>query len=204
VAANTGDLIQIIDQQSYLGQTVLNVYYYRYFLVAPSVGAYLEEVLTNFEEDILPPIRAIQSSLLVHEVLEARNLSNGLDIATSNPDLAGTRTGTTDSSMASFMSYGFQLVRESLATRNGYKRFAGLLEPDLQGNISTIAPALLDAVEVALAGQIFLGAVEAFSPVIYRRSVPPPVGTTYTYSEVGSAVYKGVGTQNTRKPGRGI
>jgi hypothetical protein len=202
VSAAIGDLIQLVDVQDYLGQQVLNVYYYRTEVLTGLGGDYLSQMNDWWMSTVLPPILAIQSGNLGHVSREWRNMSNGTDLFIDSSiefaDLSGS-----GENLPSYVSWGYQLQRESLVTRNGYKRFAGVVEGWVIGNDpnpSNLAD--LQAVEPVLAANIVIGIVDIASPIIVKRPITAPVAS-YDYSNIGSATFRGLGTQNTRKAGRG-
>lgn len=203
MAAGLGDLIQITDYQTYIGQQVLNVYYYRVTSITGLAGNYLQVLAEWYRDTVLPPVRAIQNVGVIHTSIEARNLSNGIDFYQLAISLTGNIVLVEDQRSPSFMSVGFKLNRESLATRNGYKRYAGLDEGKMRENNYNIGTTESTNLQNALALDIILGAVTVAEPIIVRKPLPDPVGTGFTYSSIGSASYRGLGTQNTRKPGRG-
>lgn len=203
MGAVQGDLLQCIDNQVYLGQQVLNVYYYRYILAAPAADGYLEAINGAFESTVLTPVRAMQTIYLEHVSREWKNLSNGVDLFVDGTVLAGTNAGDSSAQEPSFVSAGFILRRESLATRNGYKRIAGLLSDDINGNSWVGGSTITNNIEVALASDLTLGIVPTVEPVIVKRPIVPPV-SSYVYASIGSASFRSIGTQNTRKAGRGI
>lgn len=200
MAASLGDLLQVVDKQSYLGQEILNVYMYRVTSITGLVGNYLELIAEWFNDNVVPAITPIQVDVLTHTSIEARNLSNNLDFFELPSGLTGEVAAASDNLAPSFVTVGFQLIRESLATRNGYKRFSGLNDLQIQGNLFIISPADADAIEAALASDIVLSLVTVAEPVIVRRPITPPVAPGYVYSSIGSAIFRGLGTQNTRKP----
>lgn len=204
MAAGLGDLIQITDFQTYLGQAVLNVYYYRIVAALGITDAGYTAMLEWFEENVVTPVSEIQSEFLLHDTLELRNLSNGLDIATLITGVNGTGTSA-DSALPSYVTVSYKLVRESLATRNGAKRFGGIVEEHVEGNTWELAGSSFDlAIAEALAMDYEAGLALVAEPIIVKRPIDVPVGTTYTYSSIGSAIFTRLGTQNTRKAGRGI
>lgn len=199
--ALTGDLIRCVDTQRYLGETCLNVYYYRVTAVAGLFDGYLDDLNADWETRVLTPVTALQTDILVHTQREWRNLSNGVDLFVDSTEVPGQETGS--STAPSFTSYGFMLVRESLVTRNGYKRFAGIPDALIDGNNYVGIASWLTDVEVGLASDLTIGLVSVAEPVIVKRPIDTPAGE-YLYSSIGSASFRGIGTQNTRKPGRGI
>ncbi len=88
-------------------------------------------------------------------------------------------------------------------TRNGYKRFAGLSEANVSGNTLVGLDTPVANLQTALAADIMLSVVSVAEPVIVKRPIVAPV-TSYLYSSIGSATFRSVGTQNSRKAGRGV
>lgn len=203
MAAALGDLIQITDFQTYLGQQVLNVYYYRIVNITGLADGYLGIFADWFKDVLLPPIVLIQNDGLLHVSRDLRNLSNGTDLYTDSEVIAGEQTPSPGQYSPSYLSLGFILRRESLATRNGYKRIAGLNEGYLSANDVTLDPNDISNIEDVLAGDITAGIISLAEPVIVKRPIDVPVGE-YIYSSIGSASFRGLGTQNSRKPGRGV
>lgn len=203
MALGIGDLIQCIDFQTYLGQQILNVYYFR---ATPPLGAtepLLSEMNDQFETVVLDKVRAIQVGGLQHTSREWKNLSNGVDLFVDGTVLAGTGAGGAPEYEPSFVSAGFILRRESLVTRNGYKRFAGMNSDNITGNTWVGSMTPITAIEEALASDLSYGLATIAEPIIVKRPFVPPVDT-YLYASIGSASFRGIGTQNTRKAGRGI
>jgi len=203
VAAANGDLIQVIDDQSYLGQQILNVYYYRITAISGLFDGYLNDLNTWFEDNVMEAVRFIQNNGVSHNAREWRNLTNGVDLFTDSTVFVGQNGTVAERRMPSYVSAGFMLQRESLLTRNGYKRFAGIDDGDVEGNTWTIDTDLINAVESALAADITLGLATVAEPIILKRPIDVPV-ESYVYSSIGSASFRGLGTQNTRKAGRGV
>lgn len=204
MSTNVGDLVQIVDIQTLLGQTLMNVWYYRCTVAVDDGVETLEQLASFLRLSVLDEITAIQVTGLLHTQRQVKNLTNGIDFfvdATVDPGQVST-SGT--DALPSFISAGFMLVRSSLATRNGYKRFGGLPESMVAGNASAIPTGLVDNIESAIVQTpVLLNAAE-FEPVIVKRPIPEPGGGDYVYSTVSACQFRGIGTQNTRKPGRGI
>jgi hypothetical protein len=204
VAAAFGDLIQIVANQLYLDQRVMNVYYYRVTNALGLADGYLPLFNTAFQAQVLTPVRAVQASLLNYTSLVYRNVSNGVDILEQPVSLAGTVATTAAQAMPSFVSMSWLLRRESLLTRNGFKRFAGINDGTVDGNTTTISSTILNAVSAGLAADLMAGIAVLGEPVIVRHPITIPAGTGYVYASIGSAEFREVTTQNTRKRGRGI
>lgn len=204
MASVLGDLWQILDKQTYLGQQVLNRYYYRVTSITGLANSAYAEVADWFVSHIVDVIDIEQHGLLNHYEIEIRNLSNGIDIFSLPIDEDGEASSDASTALPSYVSLGFKLVRESLVTRNGYKRFAGLVESKVSGNNYTFNTGAQAAIEAALAEDVIIGAVTLLEPVIVKTPLGNPPVATYQYSSVGAAQFVALGTQNTRKAGRGV
>lgn len=201
MAGVNGDLIRIVDTQTYLGETVLNVYFYIITALIGIEGDYLGAIHASWETNVLDHVVDAQSPNLSHVNRELRNLTNGVDISNFDEVVVGT-DGTGDD-LNSFTSLGFILRRSSLVTRNGYKRYAGLKEARVVGNTVVGLTAIIPAIESGLSTPLTDGIAELARPVIVKRPIPEPA-VSVVHSDVLSAQFRGLGTQNTRKPGRGV
>lgn len=204
--AAEGDLIQINDFQDYLGQEVLNTYYYRLTLGGASLVTPYTVLASSFANEVDLYLVKMQSALLSHVLIEVRNLSNGLDIYSVPNSYNGLVSATITTTCPSYVALNFKLVRESLATRNGSKRIGGLAETSVSGNAFNFAsPTVKGEILTALATDLHDGPVIIAAPVIVRRPLATPAGLSYVYSNVSAATTTEVlTTQNTRKVGHGI
>lgn len=203
MAANQGDLIQLTTFSTYYGQQCLNVYYYRYQPVAPSAPDVYAAITTWFKANVLEQVRGIQNINVLYTGIEVRNLSNGVDFY-NEAIVAGTLNGVVaGEGLPSYVSYGFRLNRENLNTRNGYKRYAGVSEGQGSGNGYTPPAGNISNLVGELAEDIVIGLITIAEPVIVKRPISTPAGA-YVYSGISSADFRGIGSQNTRKPGSGI
>lgn len=194
-----GDLLQIIDHQTYLGEDLMNVYYYRYFS-APSVdNAIYGELLDDFQEVVVARIIPAQVVELVHTTTEIKNLSNGVDFAVLESGVTGQAPGGTGNGEPSFVTLSFAMLRDSLVTRNGAKRIGGIPDPWVEGNDWIGSPTIIGDIQNCISEPLHAGLLEVASPVIVKRPITPPVGSTYVYSSVTAGLFLRVGTQNTRK-----
>ena len=134
MGAALGDLIQVVDNQEYLEQQVLNVYYYRVTSILGLGDGYLTAFNDWFDANVLTPVAALQVDGLQHLSREWKNLSNGVDLFVDGTIVPGAQSVSPSSYTPSYVSLGFILRRESLVTRNGYKRIAGISESLISGN----------------------------------------------------------------------
>lgn len=203
MSIGTGDLLQITDFQEYLGEQVLNVYYYRWSS-APTIdnSAYVP-LLEFFQAGVVALVSVVQSGLLEHVSLQIKNLSNGVDFA--EIPVNGFGGGSTDMALQtpSFMALSWRFLRDSLVTRNGSKRIAGILENAISGNEFVGSMGVIDPITQVFQDPLKIGLINVAYPIIVKRPIAPPVGTGYQYSSVSDVIFNGVSTQNTRKQGRG-
>lgn len=219
MAAVQGDIIQVTDIQNYLGQEVLNVYYYSCD-DNPTTG-YLDGLSTEWQETVLPAVRALQHVLLTHVGLRLENIFNGdlLEIAYATP-LPGTQaTGTTIAEATpSYTAMVFSLKRQNTRVRNGRKSIAGLPEGFISGNNIVSATTALANIAAAMGSQLVAaGGLDAWTPAIVGRVPYTTVEGNPAYrlptsqaemddnfslvDNVSSSTV--ISTMNTRKPGRG-
>lgn len=197
-----GNIIRVLDKQTYLGEQVLNVYFYR--VVPAGTITIWDPIVDYFVDEVVPAVCGIQHAALTHTELFFENLTNGLDIL-SVPLTTG-NVGLVSSGDASppFVSYGFQLLRESRATRHGYKRIAGVPEVNISsGEVVSGAMPYVNAVADVLPADILIGLLPGFEPVIVKHPISVPL-TDPVYASIGGCNFRGIGTQNTRKFGRGV
>lgn len=200
VTIATGDLLQIVDHQTYLGEDLMNVYYYRWFSAPALDNVVYTDLLDDFKEVVLDKVKEIQVNALEHTTLEIKNLSNGVDFAILVVDETGVIPAAEETLLPSYVTIGFRLLRDSLVTRNGSKRFSGIVETAVEGNEFVGYTTAVANIETALADNLHTGIIETAAPIIVKRPIDPPVGSGYIYSSVASSLFGGLGTQNTRKP----
>lgn len=203
MAAILGDLIQIDAVGTYYGVECHNIFYYRITNITGLGDAGYEDMIDWFLAGVIAQVQGIQNVNYTYIRIELKNLSNGVDLVIRNIT-PGTRSGTvTGEGLPSYVTYGFKLNRESLVTRNGYKRFSGVSEGQGSGNAYTPPTANITNLTGELAADWIFGVVNTAEPVIVKRPILVPAGA-YQYSSIGSASFRGIGSQNTRKPGSGI
>ena len=200
MGVETDDLIRITDKQTYLGQEVLNVYYYRYVVGAPVLDEVYDTIAGWWSDFVLDPVRETQNQFVMHTTLKIENMTGGADIREYTINKPGTLTCTAAQCLPANMTVGYILHRNNRNTRNGYKRFSGLTDNLVVGDSYVrFDETAISNLEEALAKPINLGIVEAFFPVIVKHPVGTPPLSHYAYSGVLNAQLVGLGTQNSRK-----
>jgi hypothetical protein len=151
VALEVNDLIEIVDNQTYLGEAVLNIYYYRSQTANADGSEALESVSTAFTGAVIDDVTALQVGGLLHINRTIKNLSNGLDFFIDTDVIPGQIDAPVATYAPSYVSAGFMLLRSNLNTRNGYKRFSGLTEGNIEGNSLVSVGSAVSEIEVSLA-----------------------------------------------------
>jgi len=195
--------------QEYQSETLLNVQHYIIVAMETSsddLADYAQPMFEHWSTALAPG----QSNLCYSrrsELYEVNGLDYGVYAADTN--VPGTQVGEPE---PSFMSVSIQQVRQSRATRHGWKRFGGITENQVSGQALTSAglsqwqdiAANLFPFNLTLNSQEFPATRSiTFQPIIWGGNDPDyPTGR---YSAISSYVVKNVvTTQNTRKAGRGI
>lgn len=184
---------------------ILNVFWFEVSAISTPtpLSAMNAALKTWFQGDFSPPIRNIQAPGLVYRRVEfncVENYETDFTIVVLDDNIGG---NVSSPYLASSTAWSFQLVRTFRTTRHGSKRFAGVPELLVEENLATPATAeLLEEVEVVLSSppQVLFpvdGTMDLLS-VIPKTPVAPATLPS-VFNGVSGALYRGVGTQNTRK-----
>lgn len=186
----------------------LNVFQYEVDVASPFVLAtYGAELIQEWYNYITAIIQPITSDAVAWREVAVRNLSDPDEIYIGIPEdtSAGAVAG---DCMPPYVSWGFLLRRTTAATRNGYKRFWGVPESLQEDGVPTTAAALLlPGIATSLANGFDLEVAGTpainpqFYPVIVRKD---NTGALVASQRVASGQFRSIGTQNTRKFGRGM
>ncbi len=202
MAAALNDIIRVTVNQRQKNQLVQNVFHYQVVTLTGLTGEYLEVVRDWMLNEVIPPVRAIQSWGLVYTGMLIQNVSNEIDFLeyTWATPLPGAQE---NQPLPPNSVYTFRLQRETLVTRHGYKRFSGVSEALQDNGDFTGSAALLTAIQEALAADIqpAPSVIPLLAPVIVKKST---AGAILAVNNIGGSDFRGIGTQNTRKVGRGV
>ena len=162
------DAYQLIDVQTWESQTCLNVYFFKQNNVV-SISDTATELVDRFLAELMPSIRAVQSSEVLHTEIRCTNLYNPSDNHTRAISLAGTAAAGNE--LPTFSAYGFTLVQDNGSIRNGAKRIPGIGEGSQDDGVITDAPTLvlLNTLADKLSLTLTDGLVATWLPVIIKR-----------------------------------
>jgi len=189
-----GHVYQLIDRQGYLGQEVLNVYWYQAVLGADHTSADVIEAFTN---DILPKLVDCQTSQIAHFQVDCVNYANPEDYTVGALSYSGTKSATVSTSMPSYIALAFRLNRDIPGHRSGQKRIAGILDTEVDGNDYTGSLTPLQLFAVAL-GNTIEGSYGEYALFVPKR--PVTLGTNPTGYICSSVTFQGLTSQVSRRP----
>lgn len=208
MAVSVSDILQITDVQTYLNQTMLNVYFYRADVLGSAVG--YQEIADVFQTQVVLEVKGMQSSDAVHTNTIIKNLTNGLDIFEDAINIAG------DGAFAagpSFVAASFRLLRSTAATRHGAKRIGGLTEDFYTGNdIASGFVTFADDAAAAIGAPLVVESagdldIELMPVIVGRFPTSSPDAGQLNLSVINpirEAQFIRVSTQTTRRAGRGV
>lgn len=115
------DVIEVVLEQSYFDQQVINVH--QFVITDVSGAGTLQDVAEEFRDGIIPSIADEQVSALEYVEIRVNNITDGLEFYILPVSIFGTDTG---ESLPSFNAVSVKLFRPTKLTRNGYRRMAGV------------------------------------------------------------------------------
>lgn len=197
MALITEGLYQIILEQSYGGQTVLNRFWYENTLGSDDEQ---DKAAEAFDEDVLPGLSLIQNTGVSYVKITAKNVTGDLaDHVMTPTTTAGTLVG---NHLPSFIAASYRLHRTTKETRNGGKRFCGAREEDVAAQLwiaayfsalGTFAGVLI--ADISVVGGIFSPVIGRFNPLTPTQWTSNPIATASASQIVSSQVSRkqGVG-----------
>lgn len=192
-----GDHYRLKLSGNYLGQTIINTFYYENVLTN-STAPFLN---LDFLDDILPAIQAVVSDQVTFTDTEVQNLDNPSDFSVSAFSNPGLRAG---QPTPPFVAWGYTLYSNNLVHRSGGKRFAGVAEPDIDNGVpvgSVLTP--LNLLAIRMGAALPTGGTAVWRPriarITYVDSVP-----SYEWTVCNASAFKWVTSQNTRKFNVGV
>jgi len=194
------DIVRLTLRGQTANQEIVNVFHWRQENAGTLV---LEDLQTEFLDNILSPVSVICSSSMLWSRMTWEHLVDGgifHDVVLESPS-NGAVTG---DQLPPNVCYTFTYLRTVRGHRNGYKRFAGVPESwQNGGELSAGHATEIGNVATALSTPLVTVASVTFKPGIMHsvqngQPVVPPV-----FQAIDVVFFSGIGTQNTRKIGRG-
>lgn len=190
----TTNITEIVNVQTYLGETCLNRYFYQQTSVATP---FFLALFNDFYTKVILPLANAQTTAVTHTEVVIRVVNN---LAVPEARFVLSQAGqVVDNPMPSLTAVNFKLNRSTKETRNGSKRYCGLGEAQVTDNSLNAGGITTWATMEAPLATALTDGVDTFNPCMFRPDYPV-VGQD-TYNLVSSATLSSVITsQRSRKP----
>lgn len=177
------DIYQLNHKQTYNGEDIENVYFYR----REDVGSDHNDLIDAFIADVMPSIMALQAPQIITASIKAQSLGNLGDFGEQIVNLPGTYDPS--EILPIFNAIGYTMRSANRGVRPGSKRITGIPETAQAGGIITLSVYLTRMEAARLAIDAVIGTTPAFfTPVIVKRIKTEIPGTTpvkYRYTLPG-------------------
>jgi hypothetical protein len=184
VVATTG-LYQLNHKQTYLGEDIENVYFFR----REDAGTDHVDLIDAFIADVLPAVQALQAPQIITASIKAQSLGNLSDFGEQIVNTPGTYDPS--EILPIFNAIGYTFRSANRGVRPGSKRITGIPETVQAGGIVTLSVYLtrMEACRVAM-DSVIGTSPGFFTPIIVKRIKTAVPGTTpvkykYTLPAVG-------------------
>jgi hypothetical protein len=188
-------LFQVNHVQEYLGQTVMNRYFYN--SAATDTVANINDLLAVFETDVVPLVNRLQVVGLSNVRLDGL-VVEGISFSVLTLSGGGLNAGEPS---PSWNQLSFLMSRTDRSTKSGGKRIGGISESNMINNDVFPDPTFegwLDDYATILSA-ILVGALFNYAPFLVSFEPLDP-GVIRASQPVASASFSRLSTQNTRKP----
>lgn len=168
------DIYQVKVFQTYLSQNVLNVYFYRQITTGSPDNA--EGLFEAVDAQILSEQMQIMNNSYDVPAMEVFQPAVPTDFFTARPtNDTGLRVVAGGDRSPAFVAFGYRSNRAGPGTRSSFKRYAGMIDQDMDGNLLnpgfTSLPQVI-ALQAALGADIDDGASGAlYEPVQVKHPV---------------------------------
>jgi hypothetical protein len=193
------EIVEIVSvaRQANIVDDILNVFHYRNDDQVGISGADISALLNEWISNVLPGILAFQSDQIVYLEVRGRSVTG---VTFASVSLGSTDGDITGSALPPYVAYEFIYKRATALTRNGFKRFGGVIEEaiDQGGNVTGAPAAALTAAETTLETTLVDIVGFPYRPIILGRAVPPTL--PLRVGEIDEIAFQRVTTQNSRKP----
>lgn len=196
----TGDIVRLTMRGHCADQEVVNVFHWKQ---TSSGSLDLAQLQTYFRDTFMSPIQTICSTGVSWDRLTWEQLVDGgvfLDTVLTTT-INGIVTG---DQLPPNVCWTFTYLRKVRGHRNGYKRFPGVPEAWQNGGvISTGHDAAMASAAAMLAADITTSGSVTYRPGVLHKELNGQPVIPPEFQEIAGVAFTGIGTQNTRKIGRG-
>lgn len=195
------DIYIVRDKQAFLGQELLNVYYYRMTVTGTGTPPPAEQLAAAFDNFVIAPMLQLQHVTLQHQLVTVINLNDVLDFEERVPTAAAGLVALEPA--PSFVALSYRSSRDAPGQRYSYKRIGGIGEDVIDGNSMEGSYVTYSNTLAGRFGLILVGSggaqfepVQVRKPIIYGANPAvnrPLVGATYWS-------FRGLASQASRNP----
>lgn len=183
----------------YLGQELENVFNWKH--ITGEIATTALSWRSTFVDDIMPSLLAITNDQLTYHTIETVNWRDPSDFDIFDYDGVGLVDTTGDEPCASWLTNLFRFNRNNPGQHHGFKRFAGATESMFNGNgVGVSWGDEMAAVSAALAGGLTASFDRLARYFVVDRTGNPELGANPPGYVSTSVLYRGQGTQKSRKP----
>jgi hypothetical protein len=202
LAGSANRFFKVLVRGLHGNQPTLNVFHYRQAVPLQSSA---EDVATAFRFGPLGALATVTNSAQSWQEIEVIDSLDVANFHTLPVTLAGLITAA--EAVAPFITWSMRLLRSTRDVRSGWKRFSGINEADISGNVLQAAHyAAINAAAPNIAADLVDGVLTLAhcivrdGPTLGTPTVDPNDSTTWYYTDVsGVFVPNRITTQNSRK-----
>lgn len=187
--------IKLTHVQEYLGQTMMNRYFY--FTSTPITVSILNDLMASFNTTMVPVVNRLQIVGVSNTRLDTIDLQ-GVSFSSLNLTGGGLNSG---ENSPSWNALSFLLQRGDASTKSGGKRIGGISEANIIGNIVFPDPTYEGWIDdyATNVATVLTGALANYVPELIKFDPVNP-NVILASQNIAGASFSGLSTQNTRKP----
>jgi len=188
---NLADTYRLVLNAVIAGEEISNVFHFGRSAPAGSAAG----LTTSFISTVLPIIQDVVSAAVLFTTVDATNLDDPDDTASSLANVAGLR-GT--DIVSTFNAWGFRLYPSVGSIQTGGKRFAGVTENEISNGVAVGTQLTRLAVLATRLQTPFFQGLITYTPAIYSRIIVATI-PIIRVATIAAAAYNWQTTQNSRK-----
>jgi len=193
--------VKLLVYQNHSGQLVLNRFHY--LASSEPSNSELVAFVNAFASNVWNKVRDIQSQAVLTYRMTAEVLGGNFGLADVPFNVSGTSAS---EALPPEAAYSFRFARTSAGVRGGFKRISGVAENFQASGIllsDFMNGQLVASVRQALVAPITVGDVDYVPIVIISTYNSQALPEPYYWQPLAISLNQSVGTQNTRRRGKG-
>jgi len=193
-----GDVYIMRVSGTYFGQEVMAVYNWKH--VAGEAAANALTWRATFESDIMPSLQAITNDELTYTQIETINWRDPTDFDIVSVGYSGDIDSTENEPLSPWLTNLYRLNRNAPGQAHGFKRYAGGVESQFESGEPDAAFATVMAAHATALGAGLTATFDRLARYwVVDSTTDPELGANPAGYAVQTALYRGLGTQKSRK-----